>query len=126
MDPVQEQLDAYNAHDLGRFVACFAPDATFRAADGGEIRGHAAIRERYGPVFATARPHCTLVARMRTGPWTIDEELVAFDGGTRHKRALLAHRVTDGLIDLAVSLWSDTPEEGAWPLTLVSPGGTDR
>ncbi len=27
MDPVQEQLDAYNARDLERFLACYAPDA---------------------------------------------------------------------------------------------------
>src|SRR5205085_2086327 len=34
MDPVQQQLDAYNARDLEGFVACYAADAVVEDASG--------------------------------------------------------------------------------------------
>jgi hypothetical protein len=34
MDPVQEQLDAYNARDLERFLACYHPDAVVEDSAG--------------------------------------------------------------------------------------------
>jgi hypothetical protein len=115
MDPIQEQLEAYNAHDIERFVACFSDNAEMRPLDGEAIKGHTAIRERYGAVFAASAPHCTLIGRLRAGPWTIDEEQVSFDGGTRLKRALVAFEVADGRIARMLILWSDTPASGAHP-----------
>ena len=49
---VDRVLDALNAHDVERFVACYAEDATIE--DGYDrlvARGHAELRERYGPMF---------------------------------------------------------------------------
>ena len=45
MDPVQEQLDAYNARDLERFLACYHPDAVVEGSAGARLMdGAAALR----------------------------------------------------------------------------------
>lgn len=33
-DPVQEQVDAHNRHDVEAFLACYAADAEVRLPDG--------------------------------------------------------------------------------------------
>jgi hypothetical protein len=50
---VQKQVDAYNAHDLDAFVACYGPAIEFRTMDGkvGEEKGLAALRKGYGDLF---------------------------------------------------------------------------
>src|SRR5690606_26002969 len=77
-DLAQRQLDAYNAHDLERFVACYHPEVEVRDFPAGELRlrGHADLRERYGPLFERPELHAELVARMTLGAVVIDQERV--------------------------------------------------
>ena len=48
-DVVQAQVDAYNAHDLDRFLACYAEDATIYdlSEERPVVRGRSAMREAY-------------------------------------------------------------------------------
>ena len=78
IDPVAEQLAAYNARDLERFTACFAPNV--RAEDGrGRLlwRGHRQLRARYGPAFAKyPDARCEIMHRRRIGAYVVDEERI--------------------------------------------------
>jgi hypothetical protein len=102
-DPVQEQLDAYNAHDLERFLACYAPDIRIENAEGQTVgSGLESMRKQYGALFA-AHPdlHATVNARMRLGEFVVDEEEATFgahSGAPQTVRVLAVYRVRDGLI----------------------------
>lgn len=74
----QRQLDAYNAHDLEAFVACYHPEVEVRDFPAGTLRfqGHAELRARYGPMFENPALHAHLVSRTALGPLCIDTERV--------------------------------------------------
>lgn len=78
MDPVAEQLEAYNARDLERFVACYASDVVVEDGDGRRIlQGHEELRQKYRALFdASPELQCELVHRTRVGDYVIDEERV--------------------------------------------------
>lgn len=102
-DPVQEQLDAYNAHDLERFLACYAPDVQIEDAEGRTTTsGLEAMRKQYGALFASnANVSATVKARMRVGEFVVDDEEATFGGGSgapQTVRVLAVYRVRDGLI----------------------------
>ena len=49
---VDAQLDAYNARDLGRFVACHAPGVVITNASGDVLaEGHDGMRQMYDGLF---------------------------------------------------------------------------
>jgi uncharacterized protein (TIGR02246 family) len=76
MDPVQEQVEAFNAHDLDRFLACYAPDVVIEDGAGNVMmQGHDGMRRFYEPVFAQSpHLHADIVTRIRVGAYVIDEE----------------------------------------------------
>ena len=71
MDPVQAQVDAYNARDIDAFVAPYADDVVITDAGGRPIMaGVATIREEYGAMFAaspTSRPRSWAASPRATG-----------------------------------------------------------
>lgn len=77
---VQEQLDAYNAHDLVRFVAayddnieCFRPPSTEPF-----IKGKDALAAHYGSKrFNLPQLHAKLLHRIVLGNKVIDHELIS-------------------------------------------------
>ncbi len=78
-DLAQRQLDAYNARDLEAFAACYHPEVEVRDFPSGELRltGHAALRERYGPMFRERTAlHADVVQRIAQGQVVIDQERV--------------------------------------------------
>lgn len=78
IDPVQAQLDAYNARDLESFLIHFAEDVVIEDGAGKPLmQGREAMRKAYGPMFA-AYPelHCRLASRIRVGDYVIDEERI--------------------------------------------------
>ena len=82
MDVIQEQLEAYNARDLERFVACYAEDVVAEDGAGNVTRtGRDDLRRHYGPMFQ-AHPdlHCRIANRIRVGNYVIDEELITGRG----------------------------------------------
>ena len=77
-DPVQAQVDAYNARDIDAFVAPYADDVVITDAGG--------------------RPdlQAEILGRISTGDWTVDHERVSRAGETRE--VLVAYQVADGQI----------------------------
>jgi len=52
MDPVEQQLTAYNRRDLEGFLAAYAPDVVFEDGTGATVlHGHDGMRALYGPLF---------------------------------------------------------------------------
>lgn len=97
---VQRQLDAYNAHDLAAFVACYADDVEVWRMPSVEpaLRGLAALSEFYATErFTRATLHADLLSRMVVGHTVIDHERVH---GVRDRpfEAAVAYEVASGRI----------------------------
>ncbi|MFN3910484.1 SgcJ/EcaC family oxidoreductase [Hyphomonas sp.] len=89
---VQRQLDAYNAHDIDAFLACYADDAVLAGLNGDVThRGLAAIRKRHEDLFYEfPRNHAKLVNRIDLGTTVIDHEQVErAPGGDRFEVAAI-------------------------------------
>lgn len=98
---VAEQLEAYNARDLERFLACYAPDVRVIDLPFGTVRlgGKAAFAEAYGRQFSRyPEQRAVIVARQVAGEFVIDTEYVTgnFDRPPAHVVAM--YHVRDGLI----------------------------
>ncbi len=79
-DPVQRQLDAYNARDLQAFVACYSPDVqVFRPpAAEAAMTGRAALAAYYAEHrFKLPALHAELLNRMVLGHKVVDHERVS-------------------------------------------------
>ena len=99
-DAVSEMLAAINASDLERFVACYEAHAAIEDGDGRVLaRGHAEIRDRYGPMFQKF-PGLRVQARSprwTVGPYVVQhEEVVGRDAEAEWHIAV--YRVEGGLI----------------------------
>lgn len=78
-DPVQRQLDAYNAHDVERFVAEYSDDVqVFRPpAAGPVLSGKQAFAAHYAKNrFSLPGLHAELVSRMVAGNTVVDHERI--------------------------------------------------
>jgi uncharacterized protein (TIGR02246 family) len=75
---VATQLDAYNARDVDRFLACYSPDAVIEDGRGQVLmRGHDAMRPIYAQLFAQSPElHCEIRQRIHVGQYVIDEEAI--------------------------------------------------
>lgn len=78
MDIIEEQVLAYNARDLDRFIATYSPDVVIEDGENNVLmRGHEQMREEYGALFhTTPELHCRILTRLRIGNYTVDEEEV--------------------------------------------------
>ena len=99
-DPVQRQLEAYNARDLDRFVAQYADDVQVFVAPSAEpvLAGKAAFAAHYASKrFNLPQLHAELVARMVSGNTVVDHERVT---GLEAEvvEAIAVYRVEGGLI----------------------------
>lgn len=97
---VQRQLDAYNARDLARFVACYADDVQlFRPpAPEAVMVGKAALAAHYATHrFNLPQLHAQLVNRMVFGNKVVDHERIR---GVRDEpyEAAVVFEVKDTLI----------------------------
>jgi hypothetical protein len=98
-DPVEAQLEAYNARDVDAFVTWFAEDVVCEDGLGAPVvAGREPMRERYRAMFA-ANPalHCTVVSRVRVGAWVIDEEKIT-GRSPEEEHVVAIYRVVDGSI----------------------------
>jgi len=96
----QRQLDAYNSGDLDAFCACYADDVEVYDLPAMTLvlRGRAALRERYGPYFATMKPQAVLTSpRLVLGTMAIDPEHVVRADGSEAQAIALYH-VDDDVI----------------------------
>jgi hypothetical protein len=99
-DPVEEHIQAYNARDLDRFVACYSPDCVMEDARGTVLaRGHADFRAHFGRVFAdNPELHCEILHRVRVGHYVVDEEHITGRYGGEQHGVVVSH-VSGGVID---------------------------
>jgi hypothetical protein len=98
--PVDRQLEAYNAHDIDAFVACYSPEVVVVDGAGNRLMsGGSEMREEYAPFFA-ANPGLRgeIVHRIEVGDWVIDEERI-HGWQDAPVRAVAAYRVAGDLID---------------------------
>jgi hypothetical protein len=97
-DPVQAQLDAYNARDIEAFVSAYADGVVITDAGGRPIMaGVDTMREEYGAMFESSPDlRAEILGRMTSGAWTVDHERVSRAGETRE--VMVAYQVIDGLI----------------------------
>ena len=94
---VGRQVEAYNAHDLDGFCACYSDDIVVVDGDGNEVlRGMERFRERYRQQFegdATGE----VVGRVTAGSWVVDHEIARLGGQTLE--GLVAYRARGDVID---------------------------
>jgi hypothetical protein len=104
---VSRQVEAYNARDLDRFLACYSPGVVIRSGDGTVLmQGHDAMREAYGERFAQGGLHAEILNRVELGSWVVDEEHVTAED--LDLRAVVAYEVGDALIERVVMI-TDQP-----------------
>ncbi len=73
----QQQLNAYNAHDLEAFLEPYAEDVEiYTFPDKLNVKGKAAMRESYQFVTKTPKLYCNLLNRIIQGNMVIDQEEV--------------------------------------------------
>jgi uncharacterized protein (TIGR02246 family) len=102
---IQRQVEAYNAHDLDGFVACFAEDAVLTELASGRAfaEGRSAIRAAYAQTFARRpRAGVTITERLSAGAIVVDVERIHADGS----HAVAIYRVAAGAI---THLWLVPP-----------------
>lgn len=101
-DVVQAQVDAYNDHDLDRFLACYANDAAIYDLSGRQpvIRGPIAMRESYA--FLQDMPDgagVDIIDRVVSGAVVVDKEsFVGMPEGVAIPDALAVYEVRNGKI----------------------------
>ena len=74
---IQKQVDAYNAHDLEAFSACYGEAIEFRTMDGkvGPEKGLAALRKGYADLFKRfPKLKVKILKRISQGAFVIDQE----------------------------------------------------
>ena len=106
---VQEQLEAYNARDLERFVACYADTVSIyrMPATDAAISGKAQLAAVYKDRFSSPSLHAEILARIILGNKVIDHERVR--GIREHPiEALAIYEVASGLIQ---TVWFFYPEK---------------
>jgi hypothetical protein len=99
---VQTQVDAYNAHDIERFVQCYADDITIHDLSGKEppVKGIAELRKAYEWLAKAPREYrVQIINRVTVGRIVADVERVlelSKDKGT--PELLAVFEVRDGKI----------------------------
>jgi len=100
-EAAQEQLDAYNARNIGRFLIAYSEDVqVFNFPNELSIEGRDEMRRRYAPYFNnTPDLHVTVTKRMVQGEYVIDEE-EGTANGTKFSAVAIYHvNPTSGEID---------------------------
>ena len=95
---VQRQLEAYNRHDIEAFTATYAEDVEIISHPGKvEMKGKAALRSVYAPLFAQMKPTARVPHRTVMGDRIADVEAITL-AGAEYCCALAIYEVKDGLI----------------------------
>jgi uncharacterized protein (TIGR02246 family) len=99
---VQAQVDAFNAHDIDAFAACYADDVTVTDLSGKDpvIKGIPALKKTYA--FLAKMPkqfHVEIVQRAVTGPIVVDRErAIGLPAGRGQPEAMAIYEVRHGKI----------------------------
>jgi hypothetical protein len=99
---VQAQVDAYNAHDIDAFAACYADDTTLIDLSGKRppVHGMAALKTTFA--FLKTAPkdfHVDILQRSVNGPIVVDQErLIGLPPAKGQPQAFAVYEVRDGKI----------------------------
>jgi hypothetical protein len=98
---VDRQVEAYNAHDIDAFVACYETDVVIIDSAGMELtRGQAQLIEQYGPWFAgNPALHAEVVSRIEIESFVIDAERITGTPDGSMQAVAIYHVSDTGLID---------------------------
>jgi len=97
VDLVQRQVNAYNAGHLEAFLETYSDEIEISGAL--ELRGKAAMRERYGRLFAeNPKNHCEITRRVVEGRVVTDDEHITGRADGVERRARARYEVDGGLI----------------------------
>jgi hypothetical protein len=99
-DPVSAQVDAYNAHDLKKFISCFDQDIVFENAAGEKMfSGRDAMLQVYAGVFGIESLSCKVVNRIQLNEWVVDQQqVIGLDGDKSEESVIVVYEVSNGLI----------------------------
>lgn len=100
-NPVREQLEAYNARDIDRFMRCWVDDALYyEFPDRLLASGTAAIRERHVTRFREPNLFGRLLTRLVVDDIVVDHETVTrgFPEGPGEVDVIAIYKVRDGKI----------------------------
>jgi hypothetical protein len=77
--PVQDQLEAYNAHDIERFLRPYADDVVLLEEPEGKafVHGKTEMRAEYEKTFTTYKPVVDVRQRIVSGEWIFDQEFTS-------------------------------------------------
>ncbi len=105
MNPVETQVEAYNAHDLEGFLACYSPDIVIRDGEGTVVaQGIDDMRAQFSNLFrASPALHAAILTRIDVGEYVVLEERIEGYGGEPLNGVMVYHRAGD-TIDRAVWL----------------------
>lgn len=108
VDPVDAQLEAYNAHDVDSFVACYSPDVVFRDGQGNALLvGRDAMRAEFAGLFdSTPSLRAEVLNRIVLGSYVVVEERV-FRDPEPSIRGVMIYHVSGETIDHAVWLLAE-------------------
>jgi hypothetical protein len=100
---IREQVDAFNARDLERFLSFYHADVVLEDGAGNVMmQGHDGMRGFYGPLFEQSPDlHADVPQRIHVGSWIIDEEEVRgvrAEGFPSDLHAAVIYQATDGKI----------------------------
>jgi uncharacterized protein (TIGR02246 family) len=110
-DIVARQVDAYNAHDLEAFLACYTDDVVVTSGNGDLLlEGGEAVRDQYGVMFERLPDvQVTVRHRIELGAWVVDDEHVTAAAGFEIE-ALVAYHVPGDHIDRVVVMTAEREE----------------
>ena len=100
LQPVKQQLEAYNNRDIALFVDAYADSVKVYSFPGKLLyQGRDKLEARYDVMFNT-RPdlHAEIVNRMVVGNTVIDQESVTFDKKAPKVNAIAIYKVHNGKI----------------------------
>ena len=106
---VQRQLEAYNAHELDAFAACYCDTVEMFRHPNAEpmLSGKAELKEFYGSNrFMSPDLHAEILGRIVLGNKVIDHErITGLPKGTFE--VVVVYEVHNGLIQRVTSIWPE-------------------
>lgn len=102
-DPVEQQLEAFNARDLDAFLEAYAAETRIEDGRGEAIlSGRPEMRAFYGDLFENSPElHCEVVNKVAVGNWVLHEEQLQglqAEGFPEEAHAAVAYQVEEGRI----------------------------
>jgi hypothetical protein len=97
-DPVRAQLEAYNEHDIGKFISCFGPEVEFVDSEGELILvGHRDLFRVYSGLFKEGVIQAKAKEIGRIGSHVIHFQVV--EGlSEKPEEVILIYTIKEGLI----------------------------